>query len=276
MINNLIGVSGKISSGKDLVTKIIQYITQKGNPSWEDYKNNYHDKEFDFTPHYKNIKFADKIKDITCLLLGCTREELEDREFKEKELGEEWWYWKLKVPNYNSDRNEKITLKMMFNTETEAWEYNDKILSYNREVCETVLIKLTPRLLLQLLGTECGRNIIHPNIWINATFADYKPQHFRTVKYQGSFVEHLTTMPNWIISDVRFPNEVKSIKDRGGILIRIIRPLTDSKILSDHESENALDHYNDWDYVINNDGSIKGLYQEVEIILGSELQNILR
>jgi len=276
MINNLIGVSGKISSGKDLVTKIIQYITQKDNPSWEDYKNNYHDKEFDFTPYYKNIKFADKIKDITCLLLGCTREELEDREFKEKELGEEWWYWKLKVPNYNSDRNEKITLKMMFNTETEAWEYNDKILSYNREVCETVLIKLTPRLLLQLLGTECGRNIIHPNIWINATFADYKPQHFRTVKYQGSFVEHLTTMPNWIISDVRFPNEVKSIKDRGGILIRIIRPLTDSKILSDHESENALDHYNDWDYVINNDGSIKGLYQEVEIILGSELQNILR
>jgi len=135
MINNLIGVSGKISSGKDLVTKIIQYITQKDNPSWEDYKNNYHDKEFDFTPRYKNIKFADKIKDITCLLLGCTREELEDREFKEKELGEEWWYWKLKVPNYNLDRNEKITLKMMFNTETEAWEYNDKMLFYNREVC---------------------------------------------------------------------------------------------------------------------------------------------
>jgi len=81
-------------------------------------------------------------------------------------------------------------------------------------------------------------------------------------------------MPNWIISDVRFPNEAKSIKDREGVLIRIIRPLTEDKIISNHESENALDHYNDWDYVINNDGSIEDLYHKVEIVLGSDLQNI--
>ena len=35
------------------------------------------------------------------------------------------------------------------------------------------LVKLTPRKLLQLLGTDCGRDIIHPNIWVNALFADY-------------------------------------------------------------------------------------------------------
>jgi len=250
MINNLIGVSGKISSGKDLVTKIIQYITYKDNPSWEDYQNNYHDKEFDFTPRYKNIKFADKIKDITCLLLGCTREELEDREFKEKELGEEWWSYQA--------------------SSGALFPY----LTYLGDVSQFKLVKLTPRKLMQLLGTECGRYVIHPNIWINATFADYKPQHVRDVKYQGLFIENLTTMPNWIISDVRFPNEAKSIKDRGGVLIRIIRPLTDSKIISNHESENALDYYNDWDYVINNDGSIEDLYHKVEIVLGSDLQNI--
>ena len=27
-------------------------------------------------------KFADKLKDIVCLLIGCTREQLEDQEFK--------------------------------------------------------------------------------------------------------------------------------------------------------------------------------------------------
>jgi len=264
-VTNLIGISGKLQSGKDTVAKIIQWLLlnqDKGTEIPFDKFDLYKE-----AATWKNVKFADKLKDMVCLLLGCTREQLEDPKFKEKELGEEWWYWKLKVPNYNLDRNEKITLNMMFNTETEAWEYNDKILSYNREVCETVLIKLTPRLLLQLIGTECGRNIIHPNIWINATFADYKPQHFRTVKCQGLFVEHLTTMPNWIISDVRFPNEVKSIKDRGGVLIRIIRPLNDNKIIYNHESETALDHYNDWDYVINNDGTIEDLIEKVKQIL---------
>jgi hypothetical protein len=35
-------------------------------------------------------KYADKLKDFVCILIGCTREQLEDQEFKEKELGEEW------------------------------------------------------------------------------------------------------------------------------------------------------------------------------------------
>lgn len=271
-----------MQSGKDTVTKIIQWLLLNQDRGTEIPFD-----RFDLYKEaatWKNVKFADKLKDMVCLLLGCTREQLEDPKFKEKELGEEWWYWKLKVPNYNLDRNEKITLNIMFNTETEAWEYNDKILSYNREVCETVLIKLTPRLLLQLLGTECGRNIIHPNIWVNATMADY--------------TEH----SNWIISDVRFPNEVKAIKDRGGISIRVNRDTEYLKCLKDpvyfienyirinkeeklelkeldkefirkhckpmneHESEIALDNA-EFDYTIENDGTIEDLIEKVKQIL---------
>lgn len=281
-VTNLIGISGKLQSGKDTVTKIIQWLLLNQDRGTEIPFD-----RFDLYKEaatWKNVKFADKLKDMVCLLLGCTREQLEDPKFKEKELGEEWWYWKLKVPNYNLDRNEKITLNIMFNTETEAWEYNDKILSYNREVCETVLIKLTPRLLLQLLGTECGRNIIHPNIWVNATMADY--------------TEH----SNWIISDVRFPNEVKAIKDRGGISIRVNRDTEYLKCLKDpvyfienyirinkeeklelkeldkefirkhckpmneHESEIALDNA-EFDYTIENDGTIEDLIEKVKQIL---------
>ena len=29
------------------------------------------------------------------------------------------------------------------------------------------------RELLQILGTDCGRNIIHPNCWVNALFSNY-------------------------------------------------------------------------------------------------------
>jgi hypothetical protein len=284
-VTNLIGISGKLQSGKDTVTKIIQWLLLNQDRGTEIPFD-----RFDLYKEaatWKNVKFADKLKDMVCLLLGCTREQLEDPKFKEKELGEEWWYWKLKVPNYNLDRNEKITLNIMFNTETEAWEYNDKILSYNREVCETVLIKLTPRLLLQLLGTECGRQILHPNIWVNATMADY--------------TEH----SNWIISDVRFPNEVKAIKDRGGISIRVNRDTEYLKCLKDpvyfienyirinkeeklelkeldkefirkhckpmneHESEIALDNA-EFDYTIENDGTIEDLIEQVKEILIKE------
>ena len=35
---------------------------------------------------YKVVSFADKLKDITCILSGCTREQLEDYDFKETQL----------------------------------------------------------------------------------------------------------------------------------------------------------------------------------------------
>ena len=35
---------------------------------------------------YEVISFADKLKDITCVLSGCTREDLEDYDFKETQL----------------------------------------------------------------------------------------------------------------------------------------------------------------------------------------------
>ena len=35
---------------------------------------------------YRVVSFADKLKDITCILSGCTREQLEDYDFKENVL----------------------------------------------------------------------------------------------------------------------------------------------------------------------------------------------
>ena len=65
----IIGVSGHMNSGKDLVGLIIQHLTDS---------------------NWKIKKFADKLKDIVCLLIGCTREQLEDRKFKETPLSSEW------------------------------------------------------------------------------------------------------------------------------------------------------------------------------------------
>jgi hypothetical protein len=198
----IIGISGKIGSGKDTLSIVINYLADKSAP---DSFNRWEQPLEEYT--FKNKKYAENLKCMVCFLIGCNRIDLEDREFKEKELGEEW-------------------------------------------------DGLTPRKILQLLGTEAGREIIHPNIWVNSLFADYP-------KIVDIDDKGLDVYESWIITDVRFPNEAQAIKDRGGIVIRIERPGGESHCGGAHASETALDDY-DFDIVINNDGTIEELIDKVK------------
>jgi dephospho-CoA kinase len=79
-------------------------------------------------------------------------------------------------------------------------------------------------------------------------------------------------IPDWIITDVRFPNEFKAIKERNGMLIKVIR---DTGKVSAHISETALDYENRWDCVIDNNGTIEELKVKVEeawntLVIGQE------
>lgn len=160
----IIAISAKIGAGKDALGEIIQKVAQKsddthiGLPTWE------------------IKKFADKLKDMVCMLIGCTREQLEDRNFKEQELGEEWDKYGIRFIYPNDEKSKDIYGG--FATEKEAIDFEKKeriALQWDKSLrTEIVKSKMTPRLLLQLLGTECGRNIIHPQVWVNSLFSDYK------------------------------------------------------------------------------------------------------
>jgi hypothetical protein len=65
---------------------------------------------------------------------------------------------------------------------------------------------ITPRLMLQLWGTEVCRNGFHDDIWIASLENKMRK-----------------TTDNIVISDVRFPNEIKAIHNAGGIVVRIKR-----------------------------------------------------
>ena len=73
--------------------------------------------------------------------------------------------------------------------------------------------------------------------------------------------------PSWCITDVRFPNEVKAIKKKDGITIRINR---ESDYNSNHFSEVALDNYENFDYTIDNNNCIDCLIENVKEILKHE------
>ena len=66
----------------------------------------------------------------------------------------------------------------------------------------------SPRRLLQTIGTEWGREMIHPMIWIMATL--------RRIDSSESLYH--------VITDVRFENEAEAIHERGGVVWRIVRP----------------------------------------------------
>ena len=65
---------------------------------------------------------------------------------------------------------------------------------------------LTPRWILQQWGTEVCRNGFHDDIWIASLENKMRK-----------------TKDNIVISDVRFPNEIKAIKNAGGQVVRVIR-----------------------------------------------------
>jgi hypothetical protein len=81
----------------------------------------------------------------------------------------------------------------------------------------------TARAAMQLLGTEWGRTMIGPNLWVRATM----------LRVDVDLAESKLV----VIDDVRFDNEVDAIHERGGIVVSLIRDVLVNASTSAHASE---------------------------------------
>ena len=70
---------------------------------------------------------------------------------------------------------------------------------------------------------------------------------------------------NFFCNDLRFINEYEKLKSNGWICIKIIRNVTNEQ--SSHHSENELDNINNWDYIIENNGSLEDFYKNIDDII---------
>lgn len=241
----LIGISGKIGSGKDIVGKIIQYLDMTVHYNFKFSFEEYMSPEFGivFEKTHQVRRFGDKLKQVAALLTGVSIMDFHSQEGKSSILDKEWDYYSAKQLRgvLTSDSYEKLE-----DVQKGWWDHN----------------KMTIREFLQKLGTEGLRNNLHPNVWVNALFADYKMMPHngptRDLKY-----------PDWVVTDVRFNNEAEAIMSRGGIMIRVNRPNNPFES-SNHISETGLDNWN-FDYIINNDGSIEDLIEKVK-----EIYNVIK
>jgi len=234
----IIGVSGRMSSGKDTVGKVIQYLTDGAEEkfTFEEYLERYYslgNYGVGWLPEWEIHKFADALKEIVCILTRCSRQELEDQDFKNSYLSDEW-----------------SNFKHCFNLKGEYEGEN--------------VFRYTYRDALQKVGTDLFRNQFHEDVWVNALMSKYN--NGRRVILRNA-TTNIDTTDKWIVTDVRFPNESKAIKDRGGLLIKVTRPSVVSN--STHPSETMVDSLES-DYVIDNNGSLQDLVEKTREILLKE------
>lgn len=110
-------------------------------------------------------------------------------------------------------------------------------------------IGVTPRQMMQTLGTEWGRGCVHPEIWTMIAESEAK-----------KWLRSVNTSVVVTFDDVRFPNEVEMIRRLGGELWLVDRPGVVYE--GSHASEGALFDVLP-DVVINNNGDLKQLRELV-------------
>ena len=266
----IIGISGKLSSGKDTVGVIIQFLitnsirVKRGAApvSWTAYTDPknigvVNSRNWDESG-WEIKKFAYKLKQMVSLMIGIPINDLEKEEVKHSVLGSDWGY------------NSILGLSTFGNGQ------------------------MTVRELLQKFGTNAVRNHVHENAWVNALFVDYKDASSLTGNncFRVDVVgEAVGEFPNWLITDVRFPNEYKAIENRGGLNIRVNRPDPNCRMCLEcgktereqsqgcteitcykgrpkdsHPSETALDNYK-FNYTIDNNGTLEDLIEKVRGVL---------
>lgn len=179
--------------------------------------------------NFTKLSFADTLKDATAVIFGWPRHLLE------------------------GDTDESRA----FREQKDEW-WSDRF-GYD----------FTPRLALQMMGTEVGREVFHSDIWLR------------------SLERRMELYPNVVIADVRFPNEINFIQSKGGFIVRVNRGdepewyATALRANYDKDNDNRLKcvnimeehykiHYSEWawigstaDYQIDNVGSISTLDGDV-------------
>ena len=178
---------------------------------------------------YRRESFATSLKDAVAQVFGWDRTMLEGRTAQARE-------WREQVDPWWADR-----LNMP---------------------------ELTPRLMLQLWGTEVCRTGFHDDIWIASLENKLR-----------------NSQDNIVVSDCRFPNEIKSLRAAGGIVVCVERGIQPHWINIAAKANQGDTRAQDWlknegihasetawvgtifDFVLHNHSTIDSLYKQIQNVI---------
>jgi hypothetical protein len=136
----------------------------------------------------------------------------------------------------------------LLNSAGYPWHQAHRFVHWEKETPLDLLPgRQTARQLLRTLGTEWGRQQVADDVWIRCWEARIKG-HDRVVT-----------------DDVRFLNEAQAVKAAGGQVWMIRRPTAEHN--GEHVSEGALDDWDEFDVVIDNDSSIEEFRRKIDAAL---------
>lgn len=111
------------------------------------------------------------------------------------------------------------------------------------------------RELMQSMGTEWGRNQVHPELWL------------LLAKQNLGFLEQTNTAASgFVISDLRFENEAAFVREKGGLVIHLLRESVPD--VNPHISETGI-AIHDNDFVVHNDETIEQMTGQLDEIFNS-------
>lgn len=169
---------------------------------------------------FQKLSFADSLKDGVAAMFGWPRELLEGDSIQSREWRE---------------------------LQDEFWT-------------QELGTQITPRLVLQKVGTECMRQGFYDGIWVSLV----------KQKLQQN------PAANTVIPDVRFPNEISMIHNQGGIVVEVRRGEQPGWAQQYRQSniEPVDIHASEWawmqmplDFIIPNNSTLKDLRSQVSNLL---------
>jgi hypothetical protein len=149
---------------------------------------------------FQRLAFAAAIKDIVSILFGWDRDDLDGTTHSSRE-------WREKVDVWWTEQLGRI---------------------------------VTPRIILQTVGTEMFRDCLSPRFW--TTVLKRKIEQIQQVQYNISTEYKRNQGSRIVITDCRFPEEIELIKSLGGIIVYVDRSsdINSRQLEFSHSSEHHL------------------------------------
>lgn len=254
---HLVGICGKAGSGKDSIARHL--VENHG---------------------YAQIAWADPVKRMTSDIFDFTEDQLWGPSERRNEPD----------PRYTSERSWDLAeehlrvvggswVSTLLGTELftadvhRAYETLLTWFDQLRKSCQP----LCPRLALQTLGTEWGREQVHEDLWVSFAMQTVHSMLRSTApfyaydRYKGLTPAANPANPQGVvISDIRFENELSAIPNAGGCLVHLSRPAPPQ--LGDifhHKSESEQETFDAgvFNAMIVNDGSLSDLFADVDTVI---------
>lgn len=232
----IIGLYADAGAGKDSVTDVIESYCEH----WE--------------ISFGRFSFAEPVYALAAVILGTTPENLGERRGKEIDR---WFSVTDKqiedardvYNSYGLNRWEEFSDIWPIFSEKHLTQY-EGTWSVSGDPSDRMMF-ISPRRMLQLVGTEFGRQLIREDVWL-----------MTLLNKINEVAPDLA-----VVTDVRFPNELNFIADSGdedvdSYVLEVQRPHNPNQTKLKHESEQRLDSSKIREIILN-DGSLEDLEYKV-------------